>query len=172
MSQLKKFVDSVQKKLSKVEDKVDCPNAGGCAVIALSAYRYLERKFPEDMHKVSIVFLFTEGSFDENEEERLRNNQAGSCSHCMLRISEVGGERYIDCEGDYTWDALVDDYGFARELAITPAQCLCAINYRSWNTVFEREESLPIITKIFGKGSTEGINKDWKIKDKPCPDQK
>ena len=169
MSQLTNFLDSIEAKMSEVDDKVAFPNNGGCAIIALAGYRWIEENFADSLHKVDILFLFEDNDFDNNEKSRITNNLAGSCTHCVL---QVGEDKYLDSDGLHCWEDLADAMDVESKIVMSPECTLWAINHRDWNFCFDREDALPILKKIFGKESVKGVKKHFKIKDKPCPDQK
>ena len=168
MSQLPSFLDSIEAKMREVSSKVAFPNNGGCAVIALAGYRWIEENFVDSSHKVDILFLFQDTDFDDNEKNRITNNLAGSCTHCVL---QVGENKYLDSDGLHCWEDLVDDFDVTSEIVMSPECTLWAINHCSWHCLFDRGRALHVLKNIFGKESVKGIKKHFKINDKPCPEQ-
>jgi len=132
-----KTLETVQNIL----DSIDCINYGGCGISALAMFRWLQKndKLSGDE---SFTYLYTgwDYTFGENECILKENskNKLKAASHIML----FHNGNLIDSEG-----SVVQEKYVSRHERISVDTLLDTINFSHWNSMFDREDSIPIIER-------------------------
>jgi len=161
MSMLNKVHREFRKKLDEVDSVVDCPNQGGCAIIALTHKRWVEKTYPEFKGKVKMLWLFAK-DMDDAELEKLNSGKPANCYHAVL---EFDGKYWDSVNTFKDLDEIQESMGVIfNHATVTVKQALNGINHRTWNTMFDREEELPKLSRIYGEKAVHGVNKQVTMK--------
>jgi len=141
-----KFKSELEDKLEKLED-IKHINHGGCGVAALAIYRYLVNN---GIYQKYLSFTFTYVGWDRSlYEKNLDNHNNGLIenlevpSHIVVTFK---GSIHIDSEG---WNRYIGEtkYVYTHEATLEEVENL--VNSHGWNHLFDREEIVPIVEKIF-----------------------
>jgi hypothetical protein len=130
----------IAQKLGKVAEKVEYANSGGCAIIALRAYKYIQQHHPKVSPK--LVYLYSKGELDD--VEKINNNIPVSCSHAVIKI----GRYYYDSDTVRTKKELQARYGYVVE--VSPDIVAKSIRKKhQWNPRFNRKTEVKKVNNIF-----------------------
>lgn len=144
LSLMYKLKNGDMKTLEAVQtilDSIDCINYGGCGISALAMFRWLQKN---DMlagdESFTYLYVGWDYTFAENESILKENskNKLLAASHIMLRHNG----KLIDSEGSTVQSKYVN-----RHENISLDTLMESINFSGWNSMFDREESIPIIER-------------------------
>jgi len=121
-------------------------NGGGCGIAALAMYRWLEaNKYLTSNTKVVYLYRNYDKGLYDNNKQYIENGdgEINSCNHAVL--FHYGN--YIDCRGVLD-KVVLNDYPFKQ--LIEEEILVESLNTDTWNSMFNREISIPFIEKMLG----------------------
>lgn len=134
-------------KLTEFLNEIPDINYGGCAIAAVTMYRWLKSndKLSED---TEIVYCYkSESNFEFNDKalKSIINDPPESCSHAVLHHNNT----YYDSEGDLG-NNFVEKYDFTHHIKNESFVIESINNVNYWNPSFEREKEVKKIKKTTG----------------------
>jgi hypothetical protein len=129
-------------KVLKFFGTIPAINEGGCGIVALSFWRWVEKHCPEELFNISIVYLY----YDE-EYKRLRDNQAAIITGKFDRIwtpPHIGimwNDVILEAGGGE-----VTEFKLWQEVSVDVLLENIKM-YWTWNGTFSRFLYIPVIEK-------------------------
>lgn len=120
-------------------DNIPFVNGGGCAIIAYSLAKYINKQAPR---QARIVYLFQNW---DDAYDNLKQGLPDSCAHAVVKV----GDSYVDSTGIHTLKELIDNWhDCPRTITISQKLTLASINNKGWNPLFSRRTNVPTIQNI------------------------
>lgn len=120
-------------------DSIDCINYGGCGISALAMFRWLQKNnMLTGDESFTYLYVDWDYTFFENDNVIKQNStdKLKAASHIML----FHNGKLIDSEGSIVQPKYVNQHE-----NISLDALMESINFTRWNSMFNREESIPII---------------------------
>lgn len=141
---------------------IDNINLGGCGIAALSICRLMKNRgfiFPQ----YQIVFMYEQYEEDilDETKNKIENGLIDSIeipTHVAVKVGDI----IIDSYG------VVDTKDYPLHMVVSEDQLVKTLGLRHWNSLFDRDHSVPIIEQMLGIDLSDVFDKSSKLEMEVC----